>query len=152
MTRAFISWQGLMLGCVILLLTTATAIRAEDEGDKGKGKGKDDKPNVVQIDLSKLPPDLAKALQKYATDSKKSDSPAKGPMADKKPASAATLPPGLAKKAPDHPGRVAWLKAHASSEPSAPAKGAKSKGEDLESCLNRMIMELEELRKEIRKK
>src|SRR5262249_59045984 len=38
--------------------------RADEEKGKGKGKdkGKDEKPNVVQIDLNKLPPDIAKRL------------------------------------------------------------------------------------------
>ena len=30
---------------------------------KGKGKGKDQKPNIIQIDLSKLPPDLVKEIK-----------------------------------------------------------------------------------------
>jgi hypothetical protein len=152
MTRAFMSWRYLMLGCAVLLLTATTSVRADEKDDKGKGKGKDQKPNVIQIDLSKLPPDVAKALQKYATDSKKPGPPAEGPVAGESPFSAATLPPGLAKKAPDHPGRVAWHKAHASSEPTASPKGANGKGDDLESRLERLLREVEELRREIRKK
>ena len=127
MTRSFLSWRSLMLGCAALLFMATPTLRAEED-DKGKGKGKkDEKPNVIQIDLSKLPPDLAKALQKYATDSKKPGPPAKAPMADKKPASTLKLPPGLAKKPADHPGRVAWLKAHGSPAPSKEKEKDKKK-------------------------
>jgi|GEM_PF-4972123 len=40
--------------------------RADEDGPKGKGE----KPNIIQLDMNKLPPDLAKALQKFAESSK----------------------------------------------------------------------------------
>src|SRR5947207_8331246 len=66
---------------------------------------------------------------------------------------AVKLPPGLARKPADHPGRVAWLKAHGGSaaEPKA-TKGKASSSSDLERRLDRLLSELEELRREIRKK
>ncbi len=85
MTRTILSWRRLCLGCAVLALTVMTTARADEDGDQGKGKkGKGKKADVIQIDLSKLPPDLAKALQKYATDSKKPDAAKKGPKAGKK--------------------------------------------------------------------
>ncbi len=124
MTRS-ITWRGLMLGCAVLLFSAPTSVRADEKGDKNKGK-KDEKPNVIQLDLNKLPPDLAKVLQKYATDGKK---PAvEGKKTDKKPSGPTKLPPGLANKAADHPGRVAWLKAHGSGEPEKGKKKDEEKG------------------------
>lgn len=140
-------WSLVMVSAALLVLTPA--LRADDD-DKGKKKGKDQKPNVIQLDLSKLPPDLAKALQKYATESEKPNK--KAPSIGSKPSNVVSLPPGLANKSPDHPGRVAWLKAHAATGTPAPSKGDKGKGSDLESRLDRLMMELDELRREIRKK
>jgi hypothetical protein len=58
-----------------------SAVRAEEDGPgKGKGKGKsDNKGNVIQIDLDKLPPGLAKQVMKYAQAQK-----FKGPAAPRK--------------------------------------------------------------------
>ena len=74
-------------------------------------------------------------------------------MTGKAPAKA-ELPPGLASKPADHPGRVAWLKTNggAPSAPQSAPKGAKNKGDDLEYRLNRLLSEIEELKKEMRKK
>lgn len=74
----------------------------EKKGDEKKDTKKEDegKPNTVTTDLNKLPPDLAKALRKYATDSKKPGLSAKGPMTSESPFSATNLPPGLARTPP----------------------------------------------------
>ena len=99
---------------------------------------------------------LAKALMKYAADSKptaKGPTPKAPPTTSKAPATAAHLPPGLASKPADHPGRVGWLKEHsAQPQPAPPQKGTKTKGDDLEERLNRLAAEIEELRKALRKK
>jgi len=127
--------HGLIVGALAAAcLFLGNAAQAEDD-DGGKGKGKGGKPEVkpttIQIDVSKLPPDLVKQLLKYAVDPKgQSESkgkPAEAPKGKpevakgKEPAKAPQLPPGLAKKPKDHPGRVAWLKEHAPGKQAAPA-------------------------------
>src|SRR5437867_3406100 len=65
MTRYF--WQGNFLAASILMLLAAASGFAGDDA-KGKGKGPKEEKRAsgkVQIDLSTLPPDLAKQLQKY---------------------------------------------------------------------------------------
>jgi hypothetical protein len=78
---------------VMASLVMGTAIRSEEEDDspgKGKGKGAAPAGKVIQIDLDKLPPDLAKALKKYAGGDKGKAAPA--PAAKGKPAPAAQAP------------------------------------------------------------
>src|SRR5262245_60169507 len=118
--KCAISVVVLAISC---LLTTGS-IRAEEEDDYGKGKGKGASPGgkVVQVDLSKLPPDLAKALAKYGAGGEgkgkaAASAPSKGkPQPAKKPAApaakgkgAAQLPPGLASKPANHPGRTHYI-------------------------------------------
>lgn len=118
---------ALVAACLFL----GSAAPAEEDDGKGKGKGKPDaKSTTIQVDVSKLPPDLVKQLLKYAVvpkgqpESKGKPEAAKGkPEAGKAP----QLPPGLAKKPKDHPGRVAWLKAHAGGKQAAPATPDKKK-------------------------
>src|SRR5437870_2877519 len=127
------TWRGMYLAaCALGLLAAASSFADDDDQgrDKGKGsKGAKGQGGVVQVDLSQLPPDLAKELRKYLG---KADKGRKGPGKGKAPATEAKrkgpgrLPPGLAKKPADHPGRIAWLKAHGSSEAAAP-KGKKGK-------------------------
>jgi hypothetical protein len=129
--------HGLTIGALVAAcLFLGNAATAEDDGG-GKGKGKGAKPEVksttIQIDLSKLPPDLAKQLLKYAADSKGKPAeapkgkPAAAPKGKPEAAKAPQLPPGLAKKAKDHPGRVAWFKEHAPGKQAAPATPDKKK-------------------------
>jgi hypothetical protein len=118
--RLAILFGVMALGCLV----SNSAIRAEEEDDYGKGKGKGAAKagNVIQLDLNKLPPDLAKALKKYTAGGEGKGKPAaataptkgKAPMA-KKPAAApaakggkgaSQLPPGLAGKPANHPGRT----------------------------------------------
>jgi hypothetical protein len=163
----------LFMGCAVLFLAAATSVMANDEQD-GKKKGKGAPPSIVEIDLSKLPPDLAKELKKYSMSKGEKGKGEKGKEVGKgkaKKDSKTTsetrqLPPGLARKPVDHPGRVAWLKAHGVSEktaptpkkgPSSPPMEKKKKGEaqpssDLDQRLERLTREIEELRREIRKK
>ena len=118
-------------------LTLSGGVKADDDGAKGSAK----EPNIVQLDLNKLPSDLAKALQKFAAggDTRSPALPkgrpsesAKEKYEGKSPFNAAHLPPGLAVKAANHPGRVEWLKEQASGKTAAPApmKGGKVKGDD----------------------
>ena len=110
--------------------------RAEDDPSKGKGgKPTAAAPQTIQIDLSKLPPDLAKALLKFAMESKPAEAPkpkqppvAEAPKPKQPPAAkdaaAVVLPPGLAKKPKDHPGRVHFIEnALKKAAPAAPSKG-----------------------------
>jgi len=66
-------------------------------GDEGKGKGKgkpkdEPKKTIIEIDLSKLPPDLVKQLLKYADDKKSSKTEEKkGPKGEKKEAFGAVV-------------------------------------------------------------
>jgi hypothetical protein len=103
-------------------------------GDKKKDKGDGQKPYVIQIDLNKLPPDVAKRLLELSTAGQKKASPApetKAPAAPAAKAKVKGLPPGLAKKPADHPGVLAYLKAHPEAKPAAPpVKGKKPAKKD----------------------
>ena len=138
--------QGLVSRHVLWMIAASAllclvSLGDADEGGKGKGKGKGAKgeksskvekgkgykgeksskeekgKGTIQIDLNKLPPNLAKQLQSYL-ESKGSKKMAKEQPHTKKAFSAANLPPGLANKPANHPGRVNWLKAHGGSESS----------------------------------
>jgi hypothetical protein len=122
---------GILLGLVVAgcLVFGSLGRAEEDDGAKGKGKGQPAQPaaRVISLDISKLPPDLAKALLKYSaapaatatTAPSKGKAPApaakapapKGPpaFAAKGKAPAVQLPPGLAKKPADHPGRTHYI-------------------------------------------
>src|SRR5215471_14233625 len=56
-------WQiACVMGLTVGLCLASTSVaqdRAQKDSRKGKGA---DKPNIIQIDLSKLPPDVAKRL------------------------------------------------------------------------------------------
>lgn len=128
-------WAAAVLAAALL----AGPARAEnDEGGKGKGKGKSEaKPNIVQIDLSKLPPDVAKMLMKYAVGQTQPEKgpPAKtaatpqpkGPPAGKGKAAQIPLPRGLAKKPANHPGRLNYIKAHSGQAASGKAATSTTK-------------------------
>jgi len=129
--------------CVVAAVAVAVnmaSVRAEDDGaGKGKGKGKGAAPTAaapktIQLDLSKLPPDLAKALLRYASEPKGVATEPKGkpappvkqaPPAVKGTAAPQGLPPGLASKPKDHPGRMHHI-AHLRQQkaPAVPQKGA----------------------------
>lgn len=93
-----------IVAVVLTLSFVAGSIVRADE--KPSTKSKTPKPNVVELDLSKLPPDLAKQLEKY-TQNKKTPA-SKEPTPAAKPVRT-DLPPGLAKKSPNHPGVKAFL-------------------------------------------
>ena len=137
----------LTIGCLL----AGNTIRAEEEDDygKGKGKGASTGSNVIQLDLNKLPPDLAKALMKYAKGGEGKGKPQagtaptkgkapmakkqQGPPAGKKPGQAAggkrQLPPGLASKPANHPGRTHFLEHVQRGKVAAPpGKGGPPKG------------------------
>jgi hypothetical protein len=122
MTRRLVSWRGFWAAAALLALAFVTVGSAADDDDKGKGKGgagaKGKGSNVVQVDLSKLPPDLAKQLMKYIRGPGKMDA-AQGKGGELR------LPPGLARKPPSHPGRVNWLRAHGLTERDVAAKKGK---------------------------
>ncbi len=119
--RAFASSRLLWLGCAIVTLAVSGTIRADDDGDRGKAKGKGARPDVgkgdvIQLDVSKLPPELRKQLMKYAEDGRDKA----GPQGEaKKGGGSFTLPPGLASKPANHPGRVNWLRTHGYAGPAA---------------------------------
>jgi hypothetical protein len=107
-------WHLLLLlvaGAALCLYPAGRSIADEKEKP---AKGTDEKPVIIQLDLNKLPPDLAKQLLKYAQEEKKGPPAGKAPMTEKKPRAGQRtgLPPGLAKKPADHPGRKAFLEAH----------------------------------------
>jgi hypothetical protein len=59
------------LACVAglaLLLTAAEEGTAQDWGGRKAKKGKKAKADVVEVDLSKLPPELARAVRRYVED------------------------------------------------------------------------------------
>jgi hypothetical protein len=92
----------------LLAILLADSSPGQDKGDK--------KPNVIQLDLSKLPPDVAKRLIEELT---KAQAPAKGKAA-------ATSPADKGKAAPTSPA----VKAKASASPSdgKPSAGKPSRG------------------------
>ncbi|OAI49972.1 hypothetical protein AYO44_05945 [Planctomycetaceae bacterium SCGC AG-212-F19] len=128
---SFCTQRFLMVVTVIGCLSVATMALGEDDAGKGKGKGKSSvapalTSTVIQIDISKLPPDLAKALVKYASAApaaKAAQPPSKGKAPapvpkGKAPAPAPVakgylggkkLPPGLASKPANHPGRTHYI-------------------------------------------
>jgi hypothetical protein len=110
---------------IISSLTLGNAIRAEEEDDGGKGKGKGaSSGKVIQVDLAKLPPDLARALKKYVSGGEKSKTAAAAPSKGKAPMAkgGGKLPPGLASKPKDHPGRTHYIQ-HVLGGKGPPAKG-----------------------------
>ncbi len=124
-------WAGVglvasFLGLCLIGDCLADATKPKDRNRKPKDKTE----KIVRVDLSKLPPDLAGELSKYVDrdDKRKddaSDRPAVGrdklkdddskrPVAGReKDHREVRLPPGLASKAKDHPGRMAFLRRHA---------------------------------------
>jgi hypothetical protein len=147
----YVPKQGFMMTATVLacLSISALALGDDDGGGKGKGKGKSETATapagkmVIQIDLSKLPPDLAKALLKYAGGPPAAKTPppppvvkgkapppppiAKGkapatPMA-KGSAGGKQLPPGLAQKPQGHPGRTHYILHVLGGKAPPPAKG-----------------------------
>jgi hypothetical protein len=116
-----------------MFLVVAHGFADEGDGDskgKGKGKGKDapaaKAPERVmqQLDLNKLPPDLAKQLRAYL-DGK--GGKGKSAKTEGKAYGTKQLPPGLARKPASHPGRVNWLKAHGLTESAVKGKGGDKK-------------------------
>ncbi len=147
--------------CAAFFLAVTTTAMADEDTNQGKSKGKGSKrdrvsPNVVQIDLSKLPPELAKHMMRYAEKSGN-----ELPNTNAKFGGPNKMPPGLANKSSDHPGRIAWLQAHSRAELTAPAPpigyqklGNKEKGpsSDLERRLDQLLVEIDALRREVRGK
>lgn len=126
MSRKVVSGSWLFLACVALALATSTPARADEGGGRGKGKGQGPqaKPGTgttLQLDESKLPPELLKQLRKYTDDSGKKGGAGPGAKGH------STLPPGLARKPAAHPGRANWLSAHGAA-PGAKGKGPGRKG------------------------
>ena len=146
-----------LVGIVAALSLTAPGVLRADEGEdftKGKDRKKGD---IVQLDLSKLPPDLAKSLRKLSEGDKKEIAPkiappltygkgkqpelttGKGKLSqpDFGKGTARQLPPGLASKPANHPGRIAFLKnagqknpVEKNTEPTGKGKKKKSEKDD----------------------
>jgi hypothetical protein len=65
-------WQSAGVTAVAALLILSASSSAQDKGQKDSKKGKGAaKPDVIQIDLSKLPPDLAKQLRELTKETAK---------------------------------------------------------------------------------
>jgi hypothetical protein len=75
-----VRWSALLLCGVALALFAAAPGSADDKG-KGKGKDKGKKSNIVEVDLSQLPKELAKELKAYLKGGDKKDAKS---MDDKK--------------------------------------------------------------------
>lgn len=76
-------WSRKILGIAavaVCLLTGSLAWADDQKGQQDSSKGKDTKPNVIQIDLNKLPPDVAKRLLELSlAEAKKApEAPTKG--------------------------------------------------------------------------
>ena len=110
--------RGLLVGVFVLGLWFPGVGRA-DEDKKPRGKG--EKPGTIQVDLNKLPPELARQLKSYLEKGKRA-------MTEKPQGTArkpGELPPGLKNKPADHPGRKGYLKGQKKTQP--PAKPKKEK-------------------------
>src|SRR5262245_18421045 len=125
------SWRGLWsVSCFLGLLVVTASPADEEQEKKGKCKAPKAEQGKVQVDLSKLPPDLAEKLRKFLKGEEKSAKMTKGKG---KTTAVAQLPPGLARKPSDHPGHVIWLRARGYPPETAKGKGkgapqAKGKG------------------------
>jgi len=118
-------WLSLAAIVTAVVLSNGTSAFADEGKGSPKGKG-DKKSDIIQLDLSKLPPELAKQLKQYSAQGDKAVPQPKYKAPEK--TTARPLPPGLAKKPVEHPGRVAFLKnAGQTPDPTDPPKG-KDKG------------------------
>lgn len=112
-----------LLGATVAIAVFASGRSVADEKDKPKAKkekGPTDGSNIVTIDLGKPPPDVAKELKKLLERSQApTTSGEKSKPAAKKPEGRTALPPGLANKTADHPGRKAFLEALAKQQAKA---------------------------------
>jgi hypothetical protein len=141
-------WRFLWLLALVSFACLIGAGSADEQGKQEQGKGK--KSFVVQVDLKKLPRDLASEVLKYveggediARELEKKGKGKKGK--DKK----GDELKGKADKGPKAPkGEVAYAK----------GKGKGKKGdqpdraEELERRLDRLFREIDELRRELRRK
>src|SRR4051795_2247235 len=100
MIASLLRWQGIGLGAILLGLALASSCRADGtERWERSGVGDGRKGQIIKIDLSKLPPGLAKQMRKYARQDKDEKGRSKGSTADRgKDRDEIRLPPGLAKK------------------------------------------------------
>ena len=100
------SWSvrgAVLVGMASVMVLEVPGWLYADEGNVGKRN----KSEFVQLDLSKLPPELAKQVRKYAAARSKTDERHEGHSYGK--GKVPQLPPGLANKPANHPGRVAFL-------------------------------------------
>jgi hypothetical protein len=78
-------WQLTCAVAVLGLLCWAGTSWGDEDKGKGKGKPKEEpKKTTIEVDLSKLPPDLVKQLLKYADKKGSKTEEKKGPKDDKK--------------------------------------------------------------------
>jgi uncharacterized membrane protein YkoI len=64
MKRSIMSWHLAIFAALTTVLLLVQSASSDDEDQKGKGKkGKSKAPDVVEVDLGKLPPDLARELR-----------------------------------------------------------------------------------------
>jgi hypothetical protein len=129
-------WHASVLGLggAVLTLGLTGSTLADDMTQAPKGKG--GKPTIVQIDLNQLPPNLAKQLLELSKAGEKKGpaygkqmAPERiGPPAAGKGKTGVQLPPGLANKPKDHPGRVTFLRSRGQTE--APKPAPKYEGKD----------------------
>lgn len=131
---------GRLLVCLGMgwLLTALSLSAVADPPGKGKGKS-EARGNIVQVDLDQLPPGLAAKVREAAgavkgvPDQPKGKSAKGAPSPAKGKAAAVPLPPGLARKPANHPGRLNFLKQHAAGKkPKGPDKKPEKKGESSE--------------------
>jgi len=132
--------------CTVLSLSGDGSAQPFGKG-KGKGKGKeepDSKSEIVRVDLSKLPPGLARVVKRYAVEEKGSDKKGgyggswRGRFGD------------FGKKGDFWKKGGFWKKdAEAKGKKAEPERGSPAA---LERRLDTLIRELEDLRKEVRRR
>jgi hypothetical protein len=140
------SWRALWVLATVSLVCLVGAGQAEEEAPKEKGKGK--KSHIVEVDLNALPKSLAHELKQYLKSQGQYQDDHKGKKGK-----------GSEEKKGKGGEEKKGKKGHNVEERKGEGKKGKGKkdedygrGSDLERRLERLTRELEELRRELRRR
>ena len=153
-------WQALCLAGVVVWLSLPSTSFAQDSNRQDSKKAKGAKPNVVEIDLNTLPPDLAKRLLEfYVKNSAKKDGDNKGARGkerdeDERDERDTKKPKAKSTKERDEDERDERdaKKPQTKREGDQPGASMAQRLADLEQRLDQLVRDLSALRKDIGKK